>query len=98
MDRSQKAAASIDADAKPAAAGDFKKNINPHSLEVVTAKCEPSLRDWRLETCYQFERLGYFAIDPDSGQSPTTGNRSPIFNRTITLKDTWAKIEKKGNQ
>ena len=74
---------------------DFKSVLNPHSLEVVTAKCEPSLGDWRLETRYQFERLGYFAIDPDSGQSPTTGHRSPIFNRTITLKDTWAKEARK---
>jgi glutaminyl-tRNA synthetase len=81
---------------------DFIANINPHSLEVVTAKCEPSLVDAKPDLRYQFERLGYFSIDPDSVQSPTTGHRlapiragSPIFNRTITLKDTWAKIEGK---
>jgi glutaminyl-tRNA synthetase len=75
---------------------DFTSTLNPHSLEIVTAKCEPSLGDSRLETRYQFERLGYFSIDSDSGQSPTTGRRSPIFNRTVTLKDTWAKEARKG--
>ena len=90
---------------EPDAEGDFKAHLNPHSLEVVTAKCEPavaeamagrpSLKDVKPELRYQFERLAYFALDPDSklgAQSP-----KPIFNRTITLKDTWAKIEKKGN-
>ena len=72
--------------------------------EVVTAKCEPSLGDWRsdlsaaasakAETRYQFERLGYFCLDADSPLS--TLNSRPIFNRTITLKDTWAKEARKG--
>jgi len=69
--------------------GDFKSFINPHSLEVVTAKCEPSLKEARPEQRYQFERLGYFALDPDS----TAGKQ--VWNRTITLKDTWAKEAKK---
>src|SRR5204863_3771314 len=51
--------------AEPNADGDFKQYLNPNSLEVVTAKCEPSLRDAKPEVRYQFERLGYFALDPD---------------------------------
>ena len=69
--------------------GDFKSFINPHSLEVVTAKCEPSLKEARPEQRYQFERLGYFALDSDS----TAGKQ--VWNRTITLRDTWAKEAKK---
>jgi glutaminyl-tRNA synthetase len=70
---------------------DFKSVLNPHSLEVVTAKCEPSLKDAKPELRYQFERLGYFVLDKDSGASS-----KPIFNRTITLRDTWAKEAHKG--
>jgi len=69
--------------------GDFKSFINPNSLEVVTAKCEPSLAEARPEERYQFERLGYFALDPDS-----RGERQ-VWNRTSTLRDTWAKQAKK---
>ena len=67
---------------------DFKSVLNPNSLEVVTAKCEPGLSDAERELRYQFERLGYFALDKDSGGKL-------IFNRTITLKDTWAKEARK---
>ena len=74
---------------EPDADGDFKKHLNPHSLEVVTAKCEPSLKDAKAEERYQFERLAYFALDKDSRPG------KPVFNRTITLKDTWAKEAKK---
>ena len=78
---------------------DFKSVLNPHSLEVVTAKCEPSLKDAKPELRYQFERLAYFTLDKDSlvGSSrcdDRTAQRAVstlIFNRTITLKDTWAK-------
>ncbi len=73
---------------------DFKSVLNPHSLEVVTAKCEPSLKDAKPELRYQFERLAYFALDKDSQHSTT--NPQLIFNRTITLKDTWAKEAQKG--
>jgi len=69
---------------------DFKSVLNPHSLEVLTAKLEPSLREARPEHRYQFERLGYFALDPDGAPG------KPVFNRTITLKDTWAKEARKG--
>ncbi len=70
--------------------GDFTDNLNPNSLDRVTnAKLEPSLRGAAPGTSYQFERLGYFTPDRDG-----TLDR-PVFNRTVTLKDTWAKIEKK---
>ena len=68
---------------------DFKSVLNPKSLEVITAKCEPSLREAKADERYQFERLAYFALDPDS----TPGK--PVFNRTITLKDAWAKEAQK---
>ena len=74
-------------EAEPDAAGDFKLSINPHSLDVVTAKCEPALSDATRQKRYQFERLGYFALDPDSTAS------KQVWNRTVTLKDTWAKLE-----
>jgi glutaminyl-tRNA synthetase len=74
---------------EPDASGDFKSFIDPHSLEVVAAKCEPALADARPTERYQFERLGYFALDPDSTPE------KQVWNRTITLKDTWAKEAKK---
>ena len=70
-------------------AGDFKSFINPNSLEVVNAKCEPALANAHPEERYQFERLGYFALDPDSTRE------KQVWNRTITLRDTWAKEAKK---
>jgi glutaminyl-tRNA synthetase len=69
---------------------DFKSVLNPHSLEVVTAKCEPSLKDAKPELRYQFERLAYFAMDKDSMPGKL------VLNRTITLKDAWAKEAQKG--
>jgi glutaminyl-tRNA synthetase len=68
---------------------DFKSFINANSREVVNAKCEPALADARPEERYQFERLGYFALDPDS-----TAEKQ-IWNRTVTLRDTWAKEARK---
>jgi glutaminyl-tRNA synthetase len=69
---------------------DFTVNLNPNSLEVITnAKLEPSLADAAVGSRYQFERLGYFCVDPDSRAN------KPVFNRTVPLKDTWAKVEKK---
>jgi glutaminyl-tRNA synthetase len=70
---------------QPDADGDFKSFVNPNSLEVVEAKCEPALAEADPKVRYQFERLGYFALDPDSKPAHL------VFNRTITLKDTWAK-------
>jgi glutaminyl-tRNA synthetase len=74
---------------EPDVDGDFKAHLNPHNLEVVTAKCEPSLKEATTADRYQFERLCYVALDADS----TPGKL--VFNRTITLKDAWAKMEKK---
>jgi glutaminyl-tRNA synthetase len=68
---------------------EFTVNLNPKSLEVIGAKIEPSVQDAPALTRYQFERLGYFCVDKDS-----TAERM-VFNRTVTLKDAWAKIEKK---
>jgi glutaminyl-tRNA synthetase len=68
---------------------DFTANLNPHSLEVLSGcKLEPSLTTAAVGKRYQFERLGYFCVDPDSRPG------KPVFNRTVALKDTWAKIEK----
>jgi glutaminyl-tRNA synthetase len=72
--------------AEPGAEEDFKKFINPHSLETVTAKLETSLATADANERYQFERLGYFTLD---AKDSTPGK--PVFNRTISLKDTWAK-------
>ncbi|MBZ5647990.1 MAG: glutamine--tRNA ligase/YqeY domain fusion protein [Acidobacteriia bacterium] len=70
---------------------EFTANLNPDSLEILTAcKLEPSLASAKPGARYQFERLGYFCVDPDSAPGRL------VFNRTITLKDTWAKIEKRG--
>jgi glutaminyl-tRNA synthetase len=69
---------------------DFTANLNPLSLEVIThAKLEPSLAGAAVGSRYQFERLGYFCVDPDSPSGKL------VFNRTVALKDTWAKVEKK---
>jgi glutaminyl-tRNA synthetase len=67
---------------------DFTANLNPNSLEVITAKVEPSLASATAGSRFQFERLGYFCVDPDSKLG------KPVFNRTVALKDTWARIEK----
>ncbi len=68
---------------------DFKSVLNPHSLATVTAKCEPSLKEAARAERYQFERLAYFALDKDSAAGKL------VFNRTITLKDAWAKEAQK---
>jgi glutaminyl-tRNA synthetase len=70
---------------------DFKSNINPASLETLTScRVEPFLRDAKPGGRYQFERMGYFCVDPDSSSG------KPVFNRTVTLRDTWAKVQKRG--
>jgi len=72
---------------------EFTANLNPHSLEVVSqAKIEPSLQDAPVEARYQFERLGYFCVDSDSRPGKL------VLNRTVALKDTWTKIEKKAGK
>jgi glutaminyl-tRNA synthetase len=69
---------------------DFRANLNPNSLEVLSdCKLEPSLAQKAPGDCFQFERLGYFIID-----SADSSPENLVFNRTVTLKDTWAKIDK----
>ncbi|MEO5959477.1 MAG: glutamine--tRNA ligase [Opitutaceae bacterium] len=71
---------------EPGAVEDFKAHINPRSLEVVTAKLEPSLATAPPAGRFQFERLGYFVVDAKDARPG-----QPVFNRTITLKDAWVK-------
>ena len=71
-------------------AGDFKEHINPESLVTLdSARIEPSVADAAPGTRFQFERLGYFSVD-------TVDSRpgAPVFNRTVTLRDSWAKVDK----
>ncbi len=71
---------------------DFTEYLNPQSLEVLgTCRVEPSLAEAMPENRFQFERLGYFIVDPVDSRR---GNR--VFNRTVTLRDSWAKIAEKG--
>jgi glutaminyl-tRNA synthetase len=71
---------------QPGAERDWQADLNPGSLEVRTAKVEPSAAGVQPGDRYQFERLGYFAVDPD------TRDGRLVFNRTVTLKDSWARI------
>jgi glutaminyl-tRNA synthetase len=72
--------------------GDFRAEINPNSLEVLrSCRLEPSLAKAAPGSFYQFERLGYFCVDL---QDSLPG--APVFNRTVTLKDPWGKIQQKG--
>jgi glutaminyl-tRNA synthetase len=71
---------------EPAAEEDFMKVLNPKSLETVNAKLEPSLASAGTGERFQFERLGYFTVD-----SRDSTLARLVFNRTITLRDTWAK-------
>jgi glutaminyl-tRNA synthetase len=75
----------------PGARDDYRADLNPRSLEVLSGcKLEPSVEAAGSGTRYQFERLGYFCVDPDSRPGHL------VFNRTVTLKDTWARIEQRG--
>jgi glutaminyl-tRNA synthetase len=68
----------------------YLANLNPNSLVVLqAAKLEPSLASAKVGATFQFERLGYFCVDKDSSSG------KPVFNRSVTLRDTWAKLEKK---
>jgi glutaminyl-tRNA synthetase len=75
----------------PGSSGDYRGDLNPASLEVLRGcKVEPSVRTAAAGDRFQFERIGYFCVDPDS-----RGN-ALVFNRTVGLKDTWAKIQQRG--
>lgn len=68
---------------------DFLEYVNPDSLKVTTAYVEPSLKEAKVGEGFQFQRLGYFSLDPDSTPEKL------VFNKTVGLKDTWAKVEEK---
>jgi glutaminyl-tRNA synthetase len=71
--------------------GEFTDNLNTNSLEVIeNAQGEPSLANASPGKVFQFERLGYFVRDPD-----TAADGRPVFNKTVGLRDTWAKIANK---
>ena len=72
--------------------GDFKEFLNPDSLEVLSScKVEPAVRDLKVQDRFQFERQGYFCVDPDSTKEAL------VFNRTVGLRDTWARVQKQFN-
>jgi len=73
----------------PNLADDFRTILNDKSLEIVSAKLEPSLANLEVDSAVQFERLGYFCVDREDDSAHTR-----VFNRIVTLRDTWAKIEK----
>ncbi|CAN5874802.1 glutamine--tRNA ligase/YqeY domain fusion protein [soil metagenome] len=75
---------------QPGADHDYRQDLNPASLQVRTAKLEPSVAAAQRGARFQFERLGYFCVDPD------TSDGRLVFNRTVTLKDAWARITAKG--
>ena len=75
----------------PAEGGDFKANLNPDSLQTVEAWAEPSLASAEPAARYQFERKGYFFVDPKD-----TRPGLPVFNRIVPLRDSWARIEQRG--
>jgi glutaminyl-tRNA synthetase len=77
----------------PNAAYDFTDVLNPYSLEIVEAMLEPSLADLHGGEAVQFERLGYFC--PDAADDSAAAR---VFNRVVTLRDSWAKIEKQAMQ
>jgi glutaminyl-tRNA synthetase len=68
---------------------DFKEYINPKSLEVITGYLEPGLKEAVAGERFQFQRLGYFCVDKEST------NENLVFNKTVGLRDTWAKLESK---
>ncbi|WOI22362.1 glutamine--tRNA ligase/YqeY domain fusion protein [Nonlabens ulvanivorans] len=66
---------------------DFMEFVNPNSLEVITAMAEPAMKNLKIGDIVQFQRMGYFCVDPDTTEDQM------VFNRTVTLRDTWAKLE-----
>ncbi len=87
VDRGPQSSA-LSGSARVPAAADWKSNLNPDSLQIVRAKIEPSVAGAAPGARYQFERLGYFCVDADSEPGRL------VFNRTVSLKDTWAKVAK----
>ena len=72
----------------------FLNALNPDSMQIITdAKVEPSLKDAKRGSVYQFERQGYFCVD-----AVDSSDEKPVFNQTVLLRDSWAKIEKAEQQ
>jgi glutaminyl-tRNA synthetase len=80
-------------EANPNSADDFHAVLNPQSLQTVAAKLEPALADLEPGDAVQFERLGYFCAD-----SREHDRQKPVINRIVTLRDSWAKLEKQAMQ
>ena len=80
-------------EADPEEGGDLMANINPDSLKIVRGKLEPSLKEADSDTPFQFERVGYFRVDSGASQPG-----APVFNRTVGLRDAWAKKNKNKNK
>ena len=74
----------------PDKAENYLSTLNPESLQVTEALAEPSLFDAKPGETFQFERVGYFTVDSKDSQGG-----APVFNRTVTLRDTWAKVAEK---
>ena len=66
---------------------DFMEFVNPDSLEVIIAMAEPAMKNIGVGDTVQFQRMGYFCLDPDSTKDQM------VFNRTVTLRDNWAKLD-----
>ena len=75
---------------EPGSSRDYREDLNPDSLKIVTGRLEPAAASVKPGDRFQFERLGYFCVDPDSG------NGRLVFNRTVALKDTWARVSARG--
>ncbi len=80
-------------EANPNSADDFHAVLNSDSLQTVSAKLEPSLAEVAADGLVQFERLGYFCVDSEDHSAA-----APVFNRVVTLRDSWAKLEKQAMQ
>jgi glutaminyl-tRNA synthetase len=75
-------------DVEETSSSDFMDRVNPNSISVVKGFCEPAAAETETGTVYQFLRMGYFCKDPDSAAG------APVYNRTVPLKDSWAKTQK----
>ena len=78
---------------EPGSEEDFLDHLNPDSLETVEAMVEPALSGIEAGSTFQFERTGYFGADAVEHTA-----KQPVFNRAVTLRDTWARIKKRGNR
>ncbi len=79
--------------------GEFTDHLNPNSFSVITsARVEPSLKNPTSGSLFQFERVGYFCLDPGDSSGKGSAARALVFNRTVTLRDSWAKVSERGKK